>query len=371
MWLFLVSPPLQAAPFEPEDFFAPKLPRPETAASESIIIAPHREQQFELFREYGRQLGKSAWRQGMNRDETPPEPPPTFKEYGTFKNYTTRSANEATDSFLKGRYNRSRARLPENIEAWRRLPDIANPGTDLANWPNSAFTLPEGRAYLEMAPFGYYASSSNGPQQFDSEFLVRYGLTDNIELRLFGNGYTWTGGRYDSWNFAPLAFDTKIQCWTEKPDIFVPAMGIETYVQTEWLGSTPTNGGTQPAISFNFDQSLPWGIDFEYNLGAVRVRDNFGKNDWEFNFQWAFQRDFFNEDFALFIHGYINAATLPRGPSFKANLSATKTDETENVVGSGFVWTLNSRISVYGQTSFGTNAATPSLLSFAGFAAAF
>jgi hypothetical protein len=31
--------------------------------------------------------------------------------------------------------------------------DIRNPGPDLANFSNSAYTLPQGRAYFEFAPF--------------------------------------------------------------------------------------------------------------------------------------------------------------------------------------------------------------------------
>jgi hypothetical protein len=62
--------------------------------------------------------------------------------------YATSISKADKGYFFKGRYNRSRARLPENIDRWREHPDIANPGPDLANWPNSAFTLPQGRAYV-------------------------------------------------------------------------------------------------------------------------------------------------------------------------------------------------------------------------------
>ncbi len=364
---FLLSTYLQAAPFDPENFFS------SVPLSEPLVIAPYRDHQFDSFRAYGRQQAHAVWHQGLDKDQTPPEKAPEFEEYDQFKRYTSSSANQDTDLFLKGRYNRSRARLPENLESWRRNPDIANPGADLANWPNSAFTLPEGRAYFEFAPFGYYASSSNGPEQFDMEFLLRYGVTDNIELRVFTNGPTWTGGRFSEWSFAPLAFDTKVQCWVEKPDIYLPAMGIEAYVQTQWLGNTATNGGTQPAISFNFDQSLPWGIDLEYNLGTVREL-NGSRNEWEFNFQWALQRDFFDEDFAMFIHGYANAATLPRtrnNSTGSLSPNAGASNQNEHAVGAGFIWTLNARLSVFSQTSFGTNSATPSIISYSGFALAF
>lgn len=282
--------------------------------------------------------------------------------------------------FFKGRYNRSRARLPENIERWRQNPDIANPGPDLANWPNSAFTLPKGRAYVEFEPFGYTAGTQGGtpqPAQYAMDFLLRYGLTDDIELRIFGNGPTRTLGTYQAWNFSPLAFDTKIHLFDEHQYGFLPALGIETYIQTQWLGNSTTNAGTQPSISFNFDQSLPWEVDFEYNLGAVRSRQNLdGRpvNLWEFSYQWSFQRDFFDKDLAFFIHGYWNAPTLPRVPtdgSWTTLPTDAATGYNQNVVGGGFLWTVNARLAIWGQSSFGTNRASPSLLSNIGLAVAF
>jgi len=296
------------------------------------------------------------------------------------KGYSKSMSSEDKAFFFKGRYNRSRARLPENIDKWRENPDIANPGPDLANWPNSAFTLPKGRAYIEFEPMSYSAGTAVGsaqPAQYSMDFLLRYGLTDDIELRVFGNGPTRTLGNVQSWNFAPLAFDTKIHVLDERQDIYLPALGIEAYIQTEWLGSTNTNSGTQPSINFNFDQSLPWEIDFEYNLGAVRVLetvDGRNTNVWEFSFQWSVQRDFFDEDFALFLHGYVNAPSLPRVPNAGNpagggyNIASTY---EQNVVGAGFLWTINSRLAVWGQNSFGTNAATPSILSNIGFALSF
>lgn len=274
------------------------------------------------------------------------------------------------DAFFKGRYNRSRARSPENLESWRSQPDIANPGADLANFPNSAFTLPEGRAYVEIAPFAYYGTAENQPAQYNTEFLLRYGLTDDIELRLFGNGVSWQGGRTPEWGFSPLAFDTKIQLWLEKPDYFLPAAGFEAYLQTPWLSSSSVfNQGTQPSFNFNFDQSLPFEIDLEYNFGATRTQNVNQDNVWELSIQWALQRDLFDKDFAVFIHGYHNNMSLPRGSNAAA--PGTLAENKQNAVGAGFIWTLNNRISIWGQTSGGTTRFTSSIVSFMGFAAAF
>ncbi|UZR29324.1 transporter [Methylococcus mesophilus] len=273
------------------------------------------------------------------------------------------------DAFFKGRYNRSRARSPENLESWRSQPDIANPGADLANFPNSAFTLPEGRAYVEIAPFAYYGSAENQPAQYNTEFLLRYGLTDDIELRLFGNGVSWQGGAKPEWGFSPLAFDTKIQLWLEKQDYFLPAAGFEAYLQTPWLSSSSVfNQGTQPSFTFNFDQSLPFDIDLEYNFGATRTQNVNQDNVWELSIQWALQRDLFDRDFAVFVHGYHNNLSLPRGST---TAPGTLGGDSQNAVGAGFIWTLNNRISFWGQTSRGTTRITASIISFMGFAAAF
>ena len=328
---------------------------------------------FASFRDYGRLEAKTIWNEARRRAQ------PTltasdavrFEEYGQFRDYAGQQEAIARDEFFKGRYNRSRARLPENIGQWRSRPDIANPGPDLANFPNSAFTLPQGRAYVELSPFTYYGTSKASPAQYNTEFLLRYGVTDDIELRLFGNGVSWSGGPNPTWGFSPLAFDTKIQLWTEKPEWFLPAAGLEMYIQTTWLGSAAFDGGTQPSFTFNFDQSLPFDIDFEYNLGTTRSLTPAGINEWQFSFQWAFQRDLFSKDFAVFVHGFYNAMTLPRLPNAVVMPGQTDGKEKQNAVGAGFIWTANRRFALYGQTSGGTSQFTPSLISYLGFAVSF
>ena len=332
----------------------------------AVGTAPAADGSFEQFRAFGRKRVAEALAPSLEQQA----PPPTANARQPFLDYGRQQGESAEGEFFKGRYNRSRARLPENVDKWRSEPDINNPGPDLANFPNSAFTLPQGRAYIEISPFAYYSSALGSPPQYNAEFLLRYGLSDDIELRLFSNGPSWAGGSDSTWGFSPVAFDTKIQLWTEKQDYFIPAAGFEAYVQTEWLGNKAFNSGTQPSFTFNFDQSLPWGIDFEYNLGATRFQDTVGDNIWKFGFQWAFQRDLFNKDFAVFIHGYYNAASLPRLPNVQLPYEAYKTP-TQNAVGGGFIWTANKRLAIYGQVSGGTTKFTPAVISMFGFAVSF
>jgi hypothetical protein len=299
--------------------------------------------------------------------------PPLVDPDQSFHEYAATQSREAKQAFFRGRYNRSRARLPKNIEQWRSEPDIANPGPDLANYPNSAFTLPQGRAYIELSPLTYYGTSSGNTAQYNAEFLLRYGATDNIELRLFGNGLSWMGGADPAWGFSPIAFDTKINLWLEKQEYFLPAAGFEAYLQTQWLGSAPFNDGTQPSFTMLFDQSLPLDIDLEYNLGITREQNQAGQNHWEFSFQWALQRDFFSKDFALYIHGFYNQAALPRVPQSTRpfNIYNVYADIPQNALGAGFLWTVNRRLALYGQMSGGTTRSTPQLISMLGLAVAF
>jgi len=62
--------------------------------------------------------------------------------------------------------------------------------------------------------------------------------------------------------------------------------------------------------------------------------------------------------------------SLPRLPSVQAPSIVYKND-AQNAVGGGFVWTINKRLALYGQTSGGTTRFTPSLISLLGFAVSF
>ena len=88
--------------------------------------------------------------------------------------------------------------------------DIRDPDPDTANFPNGAYTLPKGRMYLETSPVGLYGSSKNTPKTYQWEYLMRYGLTDNLEFRIFSNGLTVQKGAKRVIGYSPLAFDFKI-----------------------------------------------------------------------------------------------------------------------------------------------------------------
>lgn len=248
--------------------------------------------------------------------------------------------------------------------------DIRFPGPDTANFPNSAYTLPKGRFYLETSPVGFYGPTRFSPGQYNWEFLARYGLTDNLELRLFSSGYTVQLGRNQTTGFSPLAFDFKMNFWEENPRYLVPAMGVEIYIQTTF-GSDAFNGGTQPSVALLFDHTLPLDINFEYNFAMVGFEDAAGNTDYAFGFNWAFQRELI-EDVEVFAHGFYNAPNLPKLPALHNNERILLEDPADVVyVGAGAIWSVSNRLSIFGSYNAGLTRVASTPISYLGFAVAF
>lgn len=267
--------------------------------------------------------------------------------------------------------------------------DIRTPGSDLANFPNSAFTLPEGGFYLEMTPVSYTGSSSTLSAQYNWEYLLRYGFTDWLELRLYSPGFSVQESPNSAVGFSPLTFDTKIHFWDEVADYYLPAAGLEVLLQTQVLGGSAFNAGLEPAFSFNFDQTLPYEIQIEYNLGAARFENpqNIDESVWDVTFSWAIQREVI-EDVDLFVNGYTNAANLPRTgrlsdkystrcPRFSKICREQELirhtlhqggDDSQHMLGVGGLWAVTDHTSLFANLAGGLNAKTPDLMGYMGFA---
>jgi len=250
--------------------------------------------------------------------------------------------------------------------------DIRDPDPDTANFPNGAYTLPKGRLYIENSPLGLYSASSSGsqPRIYQWEYLIRYGLTDNLEFRVFSNGLSdqaAQGPHPSVVGYQPLALDFKANFWEENTKYHVPAMGVEIYLQTKLLGSSAFNTGTQPSINLLFDQSLPLGVGFEYNFGYNGVQNNAGQIAYQFSYQWSLQREVV-KDFDVFFHGFYNAAALPRLSQFQSASMAAIPNVT--VLGFGGIRTINDRLSVFGSYNFGVTPDAPTNFALLGFALA-
>ena len=251
--------------------------------------------------------------------------------------------------------------FPEDVDPERSLQPltIRDPGPDTANYPNGPDTLPRGGVYLELSPVFYTAAISTiQPPSFSSEFLLRLGLTDRFEFRVYSSGVTWQAaglGMGPTTGFAPLVFDTKMHLWAENEEWFIPAAGFEAFVQTPW-GSPAFDAGTVPGVVMLFRNTLPWGLVAEYNVGISddSTRDGYQPVD---IVQWAISRNL-TDDFQVFVHGFQNQSALPR-------LVA------QTVVGTGFVWFPSDRLSVFGNWGFGTDKSGPASTFQAGLANSF
>lgn len=265
-----------------------------------------------------------------------------------------------------------------------KLLDIRTPGADLANFPNSAYTLPKGGFYLETAPYSMVGTSSNASWQFNAEYLLRYGLMNNWEIRLYSQGLSLQGKPDSALGFSPLTFDTKIHFWDEQTDWYLPAAGLEMLLQTNLLGSPEFSSGLEPSFSFNFDQNIFWDLALEYNVGAARFQnpDDISEQVWDVTLQWAVQHDI-TEDVALFINGYHNGASLPRFTRFAEKTTCSSSDPltgicqvtglagnsyTQHVIGWGGIWTPNDNLSVFANLAAGLTSNSPQYVTYAGFA---
>ena len=257
-------------------------------------------------------------------------------------------------------------------------PDILNPGPQLPTYPTNTGTLPQGRAYLEFAPFNYEGSTGDDPGQYYTQFLAHVGATDNLELRVYGSGYTWSEGREDRTSFAPLSFSAVYGFWGEQEDLpWAPAFAVEAFVNTEWLGNSETNNGTHPGLQFAFSKDIPFDTNLNISLGPVRSRQDVGVNGntdyrehWDFLFQWALQKDLIDNQLSIFAHGYYNgtaAVSVPAEGLGQPSLYGIG----KTVIGGGLIWTVNDRFSLFGQVSGGTNEDSPSMVTWTGFAVAF
>jgi hypothetical protein len=251
-------------------------------------------------------------------------------------------------------------------------PNIRDPGPDMANFPNSAFTIPRGAVHIEFAPVTLAGATNSNAANYTTQFLVRYGLTEHFELRVFGLGFTALSPPQRTTGFAPPAIDLKANLWGESENHLIPAAGLEVYVLTEW-GSPALRSGMQPAMSLLFDHTLPLDINLEWNIGFngaqaplfARDRTPNGPintfqgpetNAFEWNLQWALQRRFFKK-LDIFTHGFLNSSAIP---SLGDGV----------VIGGGAVWLPSERLALFGSLNGGTNKDAPPTFFLLGFAVA-
>ncbi|MGE5192179.1 MAG: transporter [Deltaproteobacteria bacterium] len=257
-------------------------------------------------------------------------------------------------------------------------PDISEPGPDMGDFPNSAATLPKGRAYAEFSPVTLINASRHSPPAYFTQYLLRYGLTDAVEFRVFGNGITSVGGPRPTTGFSPLNLDLKIHLWDDRKEWLIPAMSFEAYLQTTW-GSSQFTSGYQPSLGLNFDLPITKKINLEWTLSYhgvqqainINTREIFipglnflipgihrtiNRNFNQFAAQWAIEYEV-NDQLELFFHGFHNQA-------FLSNIGRGE------MIGVGGFWKFNSRFKAFGSINTGLSPSLPSVAAQLGLAVA-
>lgn len=253
-------------------------------------------------------------------------------------------------------------------------PDIDMPGPDMGDFPNSAFTLRKGRIQLEIAPASFGTSNAKVQAVYGTPFLFRYGITDDVEFRLTGNGFTALLGENDTTGFGVLIFDTKIHLWDAQMDRLIPAASFEASLQTEF-GSPAFRAGTEPSLNINLDFPLTPRTNFETTLGysgsVISTNAITGTaitlagsslpselNEYFFSIQWALEQEV-TDTFDVFIHGFCNIPLHVPGES------------TGVVIGAGFFQKVSTRVMLFGSANAGITSDQPPFLGQLGFAYAF
>ena len=101
------------------------------------------------------------------------------------------------------------------------------------------------------------------------EVFTRFGITDNIEARLYTGGLAaYDVNQHASVGFLPLTLDTKLHLARHFWSHFNFSLGLEAYVQTTW-GSAGFTNGIQYSVNMLLDHSLPWKVSYDWILGLV------------------------------------------------------------------------------------------------------
>ncbi|HWA99388.1 MAG TPA: hypothetical protein VG713_12890 [Pirellulales bacterium] len=253
------------------------------------------------------------------------------------------------------------------LEPW---PNISQPGPDMGDAPNSAYTLPKGGAQIEFSPATLLGRDRQSPPAYAAPFLLRYGLTDDVEFRVFGNGYNSIGGVDPFTGVSPPNLDMKVHLWDDAKKWLLPAASLEVYLTTTW-GTPAFSSGWQPSINMNFDLPVTERLNLEWTLGYsgvqqaldVRTGERFvprfnhvvsefqriDSNAYQFSVQWAVEYQV-TDRLDVFVDGFHNGAL---------HLNVGSGD----MVGQGIFWKFNYRFLGFASVSEGL---TPNIASIGG-----
>lgn len=269
----------------------------------------------------------------------------------------------------------ARLRLTQNDSSSTEEADIANPGPDMGDYPNSAYTLRKGQAYVEMGPASFRTKNASTSSAYATPFLLRYGVTDDVEFRVLGTGLTSLISPNQTTGFGVLTFDTKIHLWNDRMEYFIPAVSFEASLQSR-LGSPAFQAGIDPSLNINMDFPFTEQTNLEATVsyaggessiylitggGGPADRHptvvNVSQNYFTFSVQAALEQEV-TDTFSVFVHGYYGVPVQASGGS-------------DAVAGAGFFYQINRRVMTFGSANAGLTETVSPFLTQLGVAIAF
>lgn len=218
-------------------------------------------------------------------------------------------------------------------------PNVRDPGTDFSDFPNSGEVVPVGEFYLSM---GWNYVASRGPQVTDNfvPFALRFGIVEDVEIRMTGTGITQEDGpNYNETGFSPLSFGFKWHLVDQCEDCYRPGVGLEVDVSTRLASDFFDPGRVVPDFSFNFDQPLPENWSLSWNTGVTWQVGDDGGQFAQWNLPWSLVYAF-NDNFELYWHGLLN-------------LPASSGVQEELITGAGLNVYLGDQWSIWGNYNWG------------------
>lgn len=236
-------------------------------------------------------------------------------------------------------------------------PSLRDPGPDTADFPDSAYTVKPGVVYVETS-MAYLSTNRPSTREYATPTLLRFGVTEKLEFRLFTVGYLQeTSAEGSMAGMGQFALGFKRTMWDEDEQAGIPAFGIMGVLAIPTASAHLDNGAAEPFLFFNFDHTLPFDWSLNWNGGIAWLK---GDDDIRFvqgSLLWAFTRQW-NDDLATFWHGYAVV------PGFSG-------EKEELVTGPGFLKFLGDRVAVDASYNFGATSGSPNRFVRIGLSAAF
>lgn len=247
--------------------------------------------------------------------------------------------------------------IPDRFSGGGRLPNIREPGPDAPDFPDSPYTVPPGIVYLETS---LTLVTMDWPRlrEYATATLIRIGLVEDWELRLSSPGLIVRVGPPDSTSgFGPITIGAKHHLFNGSEDECWPAVGLIMQITTRTGADAFRPGIAEPAIFCNFDHTLPWGMEFEWNAGVSLRRNEAGHSQLQAQLLFALTRPL-GEELRLFAHGFFF-------------VPASSGNDAELVIGPGVLWIISDRVAMDASISFGLTEESPDAIARIGVSLAF